>query len=244
MSRDRYRCAFDSVADTYERSRPEYAEAAVDWVAQRLPFGAVLDLGAGTGKLTRQVLARGADVVAVEPADEMRALLERVVPGVLALAGEAEAIPLPDGSCDAVVVGQAFHWFRTAEALAEMHRVLRSGGGYALFWNEWDDDDQPMHALNDLVDGLRPDRPSRRELPDWWPVLTESPFFGEVEERDFRYRETLDADRVVDRIRSVSAYIAAPAEAQSRVESEVRALLGTGHVDLSAITKVVVADRL
>ena len=244
MSRDRYRCTFDSVAETYERSRPLYAEIAVDWIAERLPFGRVLDLGAGTGKLTRQLVARGADVVAVEPGDEMRAVLERQVPGAVAPAGAAEAIPLPDGDVDTVVVAQAFHWFRTEEALAEMHRVLRPGGGFALVWNEWDEEDTLMHAINDLVESLRPDLPHRDGLPDWWLELEGSPLFGELEERRFRHAERLDADRLVERMRSVSAYIAAEPDERARVEAEARALVGEGEVEFPSVTSVVVADRV
>ena len=140
MFRDRYRLSFESVADVYERTRPAYAPDALAFVAQRLPLRRVLDLGAGTGKLTRQLVELGADVVAVEPGDAMRALLERVVPEAEALAVSAESIPLPDVSVDVVTVAQAFHWFRPTEALAEMHRVLRPGGGFALFWNHWDED--------------------------------------------------------------------------------------------------------
>src|SRR6478672_11776732 len=125
VSDDRYRCSFDSVAEIYERTRPGYSDEALAFVAQRLPLKRVLDLGAGTGKLTRQLVALGADVVAVEPGDAMRAVLERVVPEAQVLAGSAEEIPLPDASVDTVTAAQAFHWFRTDEALAEMYRVLR-----------------------------------------------------------------------------------------------------------------------
>ena len=123
VSDDRYRYSFESVAELYERSRPAYAEDAVAWAAGRLGLGPgrrVLDLAAGTGKLTRQLLALGVDVVAVEPGDEMRGVLERVLPEVEVLAGRAEQIPLPDASVDAVAVGQAFHWFDPEPALAEM----------------------------------------------------------------------------------------------------------------------------
>ena len=103
--------SFDSAAGLYERGRPPYPPAALDWL---LPPGArrVLDLGAGTGKLTRQLVARGLDVVAVEPLDGMRAELARVVPGARVLAGSAERIPLADGAVDAVLAAQAWHWVR------------------------------------------------------------------------------------------------------------------------------------
>jgi len=132
------------VAEAYERSRPGYAPTALAWLAERIGIGPgrrVLDLAAGTGKLTRQLLTLGADVVAVEPGDEMRGVLVRVVSEAETLAGSAEAIPLPDAAVDAVTVGQAFHWFRTEEALGEIHRVLRPGGALALLWNEWDHQD-------------------------------------------------------------------------------------------------------
>ncbi len=106
----------------------------------------MLDLAAGTGKLTRQLVALGANVIAVEPDAGMRATFARVVPGVEMLAGSAEAIPLADASVDAVFVGQAFHWFRAEAALAEMHRVLRPGGGFGLLWNTWHDDDPVLRA--------------------------------------------------------------------------------------------------
>jgi ubiquinone/menaquinone biosynthesis C-methylase UbiE len=243
VSDDRYRCSFDSVADRYERARPGYADDAVAWIAERLPFERVLDLAAGTGKLTRQLVACGADVVAVEPGDAMRALLERVVPEAQALAGSAEAIPLPDRSVDAVTVGQAFHWFRTGEALAEMHRVLRPGGGFALLWNQWDDDDPLLHELNELVEALRPEG-THEPRESWQAVLDASPLFAGLEERSFRHAERLDTDTIVDRIASVSAVAAAGPQEQAQVEARVRALVRDDPVDFPLITSVIVGDRV
>jgi SAM-dependent methyltransferase len=130
---------FGDVADRYERARPLYPESALSELAARCGVGrgtAVLDLGAGTGKLTRQLLAVGADVVAVEPAAGMRRRLEVELPGVPVLDGTAEDIPLPDASVGAVTAGQAFHWFDTHRALDEIARVLRPAGWLALLWNE------------------------------------------------------------------------------------------------------------
>jgi SAM-dependent methyltransferase len=130
---------FGDVADRYERARPLYPESALSELAVRCgvrPGTAVLDLGAGTGKLTRQLVAVGADVVAVEPATGMRRRLEAEVPGVPVLDGTAEAIPLPDASVQVVTAGQAFHWFDTRRALDEIARVLRPSGWLALLWNE------------------------------------------------------------------------------------------------------------
>lgn len=243
MSRDRYRLSFDSVADVYERTRPMYAPDAIAFIARRFDFSTVLDVGAGTGKLTRQLVALGADVVAVEPGDAMRAVLEEVVPQARALAGSAEQIPLPDASVDLVTAGQAFHWFRVDEALAEMHRVLRPGGGFALLWNHWDDDDPLTHGLNEIIHRLRPE--GTHEGPeDWKAVFADSPLFGEPEERTFRHSERLDAETIAGRIASVSAVAAATHEEQARADAEVRALVKQPLVDFPMITSVIVGNRV
>ena len=245
MSEDRYRLSFDRVAETYERSRPGYAPEALLWLAERIGIGPgrrVLDLAAGTGKLTRQLLALGAEVAAVEPGDEMRAVLERVVPQAEALAGSAEAIPLPDESVDAVTVAQAFHWFRTNEALAEIHRVLRPGGSLGLLWNEWDEHDPLQRAVDGLISALRPQR--RKDGPPSWIVAVEaSPLFGALEERPFRHTYTLDAERLVEWVASTSPVAAAHAAVQERVEAEVRELAGHGPLEMTISTRVFVTDR-
>ncbi len=239
--RDRLRLSFERVADAYERARPQYAPDALAWVAERLPLRRVLDLGAGTGKLTRQLVALGADVVAVEPGDEMRAVLQRVLPDVEAHAGSAEAIPLADESVDVVTAAQAFHWFRTRQALAEIHRVLRPGGGFAFMWNHWDDDDPLLHTLNDLVDALR-----RHESDDdvQRDELYASPLFRTEEARNFRHAEELAADVVVERVSSVSAVSAAAPDVRDRTLAEVRRLVGDGVVRFPMVTTVVVGDRV
>ncbi|MCU1502912.1 MAG: methyltransferase, partial [Ilumatobacteraceae bacterium] len=137
--------SFDATAAAYELGRPGYPLAAIDWWAAQGAFpagGRVLDLAAGTGKLTRALVDRGCEVVAVEPLANMRAQLADVLPAVALLDGTAEAIPLPDASIDSVFVGQAFHWFDQPAALAEIHRVLRPGGGLGLIWN---DEDRSQH---------------------------------------------------------------------------------------------------
>jgi ubiquinone/menaquinone biosynthesis C-methylase UbiE len=125
----------------YERARPEYPAEAIAWITRELDLRegrTVADLGAGTGKLTRALIATGARVIAVEPGDAMLAELHRVLPGVAALRGAAEAIPLADESVDAITAGSAFHWFRHEEALPELHRVLRPGGALGVLWNSRD----------------------------------------------------------------------------------------------------------
>ena len=130
--------SFDGAAVEYERHRPDYPEHALRWAAERLGLGPgarVLDVGAGTGKLTRGLFALGFDVVAVEPGPPMLAQLRVVLPNVDALDGPAEAIPLEDASVDAAMAGQAYHWFDPERAVPELHRVVRPAGGVALFWN-------------------------------------------------------------------------------------------------------------
>jgi ubiquinone/menaquinone biosynthesis C-methylase UbiE len=127
--------SFDRVAGAYQNARPSYPAAALEWVLEAAPGRRVVDLAAGTGKLTEVLVAVGADVTAVEPLANMRAELERALPSVRALDGTAEQMPLPDASADAVFVGQAFHWFDAPAALAEIARVLVPGGALGLVWN-------------------------------------------------------------------------------------------------------------
>ncbi len=142
MERDvrlRLASSFGAAAGAYAEHRPDYAPAAVRWALEPAPGPRVLDLGAGTGKLTATLVALGADVIAVEPDPAMLTELRRALPAVRALPGSAEAIPLPDASVDAVVAGNALHWFDMAVAGPEIARVLAPGGILAGLWNVMDD---------------------------------------------------------------------------------------------------------
>ena len=153
MSERQARAAsFGAVADAYERSRPEYPEDAVRWLAGDAPAD-VVDLGAGTGKLTRGLVALGHRVTAVEPLPEMLEQLRRAVPEAVALSGGAEAIPRPDATADVVVCAQAFHWFDQPVALREIARVLRPGGSVALVWNVRDETEAWVGELSDAMVG-------------------------------------------------------------------------------------------
>jgi ubiquinone/menaquinone biosynthesis C-methylase UbiE len=140
--------AFGNSAREYELGRPRWPSELIDLVVRELDLGpdaTVLDLGAGTGKLTRDLVPRFGRVIAVEPDDAMRTVLEEVVPEAEALAGSAEAIPLPDDSVDAVFTAEAFHWYASDESVGEIVRVLRRGGGLVIFWNvDFGDPEPPM----------------------------------------------------------------------------------------------------
>jgi SAM-dependent methyltransferase len=241
MAEDRHRFSFEQVAAEYERARPPYAEAAVEWAVGRLgvgPGSRVLDLAAGTGKLTRRLVARGPDVVAVEPGDEMRAVLVREMPGTEALDGRAEEIPLPDGSVDAVTVGQAFHWFEPEQAFAEMHRVLSPGGGFALLWNQFNQDDPLLGAVDEL---LRRRDPARRSN---WRDRYDTQRFGPLDETAFYEERAMGPDELAAWVASTSRVITAPAEEQARIDRDVRRLAAAQPGAVTIRTHVVAATRL
>jgi len=215
-----------SAADVYERGRPGYPAAAVERIAARFGLRAgrtVLDLAAGTGKLTRLLVPTGANVIALEPIREMRQEFERNVRGVVALAGTAERIPLTDGYVDAVTVGQAFHWFRADDALREIHRVLRPGGGLALIWNVRDERDPVQAALSEIIDPLEGETPRRRQR-DWRSLLAESGLFGECERVLFEHEQVVDEQTLVERVTSISFIATSSPGVRAGVEQRVRAI--------------------
>ena len=207
MADDRRELSFDGVVDEYERTRPTYPAALLD----ALPLDAdasVLDLGAGTGKLTRILARRYRDVTAVEPLANMRAMLEHVVPGVTALAGSAERIPLDDASVDGAFAAQAFHWFDKPVALPEIARVLRRGGVFAIVWNEPNDevpDPRPAEFVRE-VQVLHDAAFMRwKDEPQWEDLLRDGGLFEDVHERCFvTHDHVLDRAGILDNLRSVS----------------------------------------
>jgi SAM-dependent methyltransferase len=239
--------AFELVADVYERARPEYPPEAVAWITASLDLQAgrtVLDLGAGTGKLTRALVATGAQVIAVEPGKAMMAELVRAVPEAKAVHGAAEDIPLPDASVDAVTVGQAFHWFRHDEALPELHRVLRRQGGISLVWNSRDQEAPLQRDLTDLIGRFfPPDRPGGPAGGSWAKPLAESDLFEALDERRFGFVQTLDADTLVDRIASISFVAASPLEERLALEERLREIVAAngGTVDFPYVTVVYIS---
>ncbi|HXH58239.1 class I SAM-dependent methyltransferase [Iamia sp.] len=222
---------FSVGAGDYERGRPSYPADAVELLCRELGIGpgaTVLDLAAGTGKLTRLLVPTGAEVVAVEPVAEMRALLEASTPTVDVRDGTAEHLPLAGASVDAVTVAQAFHWFDAEVALREIARVLRPGGGLGLIWNERDTREPWVAELSRLI---RWDQRGEWQVPytveDDWVARIEAldvPF-GAVSRHDTTYRQRMDVDTLVARVLSTSYIASQPPEARSSLAAEVRALV-------------------
>lgn len=218
---------FDLAGTAYERGRPSYPREAVELLAAELeirPARDVLDLAAGTGKLTRLLTPTGARLVAVEPVAGMRRILEEALPGLRILDGTAEAIPLPDASVDTVVVGQAFHWFDGPTALAEIARVLRPGGGLGLIWNLRAESTPWVAELAALIDQHAGAAPRYHDMT-WRRAFEFTPYFGPLRERHLICEQvgTVSAQR--DRAASISFVACLPDPEREAFLNEVEALL-------------------
>jgi ubiquinone/menaquinone biosynthesis C-methylase UbiE len=214
---------FDAGAAAYEAARPGYPDEAIALLVEHLGLGSstrVLDLAAGTGKLTRRFVELGCAVVAVEPVAGMRAQLTAAVPGVEILDGTAEALPLPDASFDVVAVAQAFHWFDAPAALEEIARVLRPGGGLALLWNERDETTPWVAEMSRLI-RWHERTVSRYQHVDWAEVVAGSSRFTPLQEVAIRWEQPMTGDLLAERVRSISYIAAMPAGERERLASEV-----------------------
>jgi SAM-dependent methyltransferase len=228
---------FGGAAAEYARTRPGYPGEAVDWLARELDLRAgrtVVDLGAGTGKLTQDLVRTGARVIAVEPVDEMRALIE---PPAEALAGTAEAIPLDDASADAVTAAQAFHWFDHTPALAEIRRVLAPGGALAVVWNRFRDDDELNQAIRALIEPYQGDAPHVRD-GIWDRALATSELFELAEQRSFDNPHHVPAGAMGERVGSTSFIASLPEAERARVVAAADELAGGHAVTLGQVTEV------
>ncbi|WP_102142213.1 class I SAM-dependent methyltransferase [Mycobacterium hubeiense] len=208
--------SFGAEAAAYERGRPSYPPEAIDWL---LPPDArdVLDLGAGTGKLTTRLVERGLSVVAVDPIPEMLEVLSQSLPDTPALLGTAEEIPLPDDSVDAVLVAQAWHWFDRDRAVKEVARVLRPGGRLGLVWNTRD---ERMGWVKELGRIIGHDDASDHE------VTLPEPFTG-LEQHQVEWTNYLTPQALIDLVASRSYCITSPTEVRTRTLDKVRELLAT-----------------
>ncbi|GAA1264244.1 class I SAM-dependent methyltransferase [Saccharothrix xinjiangensis] len=214
--------SFGAHAAAYAEHRPDYPVAAVRWALG--PLGddgplRVLDLAAGTGKLTGVLLAEGHHVTAVEPDEGMLAELVRRHGAARALPGSAERIPLPDDTVDAVLVGQAFHWFDPGRAFPEIARVLRPGGVLAALWNDLDRS-VPWLVEFDRVAGSSVGSNDARG--DWMPAHED---FADVAEREFRHAHPRTAESLVATVNTHSHMLVIPPEERDEVNARVLAFL-------------------
>jgi SAM-dependent methyltransferase len=237
--------SFGARAFDYAQHRPDYPADGVRWAlgAATRPVHDVLDLAAGTGKLTAGLLPLGLTVTAVEPDDGMRAELNRRFPQVNTLAGAAEEIPLPAGSVDAVLVAQAFHWFDHAKALDEIGRVLRPGGTLGALWNGEDTGVEWVTGLI-AVSGTSVGGVTQQDLG-----IPPHPLFGPFAEAAFPHTFRRTVDSLVETFATHSRMLVIPPDEQAAVRARLRAYLASrpetagGEFDLPMVTKVLRATR-
>lgn len=218
---------FERGAADYERGRPGYPAAAIARLAHELDIGperVIVDLAAGTGKLTRALLGLGARVVAIEPVAAMREQLEQAVPGVDVLDGTAERMPLDDGTVHAVLVAQAFHWFDVPAAAAEIHRVLVPGGGLGVVRNEWDESVEWIVAMRALT-AKHAARVERDRSDDWREALGATGLFSPCLQDIFPNPVRVSVDTLCARITSLSFVALLDDERRARLLDEVSALV-------------------
>jgi SAM-dependent methyltransferase len=213
---------FGPAAERYDTHRPTYPPAALTW-ALGTPARHVVDLGAGTGILTRVLLALGHRVRPVEPDAGMRERLAATTLDAVPLEGSAERIPIEDGSVDAVVAGQSYHWFDREPAHAEIARILRPGGVFAPVWNIRDGSVAWVARLTEILnDRDQPHRGTHEGLlehPDFGPE------FGPVVSKGFRHEVAMTADRLVALVSTRSYYLTATPDRQAEIDSRVRELV-------------------
>jgi SAM-dependent methyltransferase len=215
----RRRRSFGAVAELYDRARPGYPPDAVGWMLGNTARD-VVDLGAGTGIFSRLVASLGHRVTAIEPDPEMRAQLA-TSDTIAVLAGSAEAIPLPDRSCGAVVAAQSFHWFDNHEARAEIARVLDDGGVFAPIWNIRDQTVPWVAELTGIIAGgtTSDARVHAREGRQFGPL------FRRAERAEFRHSSAMTSDTMLDVVRTRSRYLVAEADERREIERRVAELV-------------------
>jgi ubiquinone/menaquinone biosynthesis C-methylase UbiE len=241
---DQHALSFGAVADAYDRGRPTYPRDAAVWLVGEQPT-TVLELGAGTGKLTRQLVGLGHDVHATEPDEAMLAVLRRDLPEVRTSVGGAEEIAAPDASYDVVVSAQAFHWFDLDRALPEIARVLKPGGRLSLVWNERDERIPWVKRFGRLIG-------SEGQAGYPTEAVSTCGHFGEVQDASFKHWQVVDRSSILDLVRSRSYVAVLDADGQAEKLAEVRAFYddygrGMDGMQLPYVVRCfrsVVADKL
>lgn len=244
---------FSTQAVTYAQGRPDYPRQLTGWLTEALRIDAhstVIDLGAGTGKFTRLLSALAPALIAVEPVQAMGAQLSKLLPDVRLVNGTAESIPLQTAVADAVVCAQAFHWFSTEAALAEIHRVLKPGGRLGLVWNVRDESVDWVEAITDIITPYEGDTP-RFHTGRWREAFT-GEYFSAPGMTTFAYQHVGSPQEVImDRFLSVSFIAALPVAQKAAVTAQLQALIdthpalrGRDTVAFPYQTQAYVCDRL
>ena len=218
---------FQASADAYDRGRPSYPADAIDFIARKFKFSPgkiIVDLGAGTGKLTQQLLPYGPRLMAIEPIAGMRQKFSQRLPQVPILEGSAEAMPIPSQSVDIVLVGQAFHWFDGASALSEIARVLKPGGRLGLLWNVRDESVAWVSQLTRIIDIYEAGTPRYRS-GKWKAAFEAQQSLTIPEMTRFKLSHFGTVQTVIDRMASISFIAALPEPVRAQVLEQVRSLL-------------------
>lgn len=235
---------FQTSAVAYERGRPDYPAAALACLATALrlePGKLVVELGAGTGKFTHSLLTTGAQVIAVEPVEGMRRKFAELFPKVELRTGTAEVTTLEDASVDAVVAAQAFHWFDGPHALAEIRRILRSGGALGLLWNVRDSAVAWVAELDRILDAHDPGLP-RYKSGAWKTVFERNRLFGPLQSESFTYEQVGTVQGLRDRLASISYVADLPDAARLKMLDEVSAMIDR-HLGLGPSDRLVTPHR-
>jgi SAM-dependent methyltransferase len=214
----------------YEAARPSYPSEAVEWFVENLhiaPGRTVVDLAAGTGKLTRLLAPAGANLIAAEPVAGMRATFREILPTIPIVATTAEQLAFRDGSLDAVTIAQAFHWFDENRAVAALARAVRVGGRVGLVWNARDRSVPWVNEVWAIMDRVEKRAPWR-DHENWRDsALREMPGFGPLHAAEFRHEQVVSPEEMVQRVASVSHVAVLPQAERESVLDEVRAVLRT-----------------
>jgi SAM-dependent methyltransferase len=247
---------FGAAATAYAEHRPDYSQAAVRWALERAPGPRVLDLGAGTGKLTATLVALGAEVIAVEPDPAMLTELRRTLPMVRALPGSAEAVPVPDASVDAVLAGNAMHWFDMNVAGPEIARVLEPDGILAGLWNVLDNRVDWVAGLERISGSAAIG--TRDTLSSWRAETAEAHLpnsgsiaqFGSPEQAEFPHGQPRTADSLVATLATKAGILVMPEQEQDATLGRIRDFLASrpetarGEFILPMLTGVLRVGRL